>query len=66
MTLFYSEDDAKEILIRLLSYGPYINIDEDSGTVKKEYLERIKQQLDLVKTRGIVNEQIKRNVEEQR
>ena len=66
MTLFYSEDDAKEILIRLLSYGPNINIDEDSGTVKKEYLERIKQQLDLVKTREIVKEQIERNVEEQR
>lgn len=66
MTLFYSEDDAKEILIRLLSYGPYIDIDEDGGTVKSEYLERIIQQLDLVKTREIVKEQIKRNIEEQR
>lgn len=32
MTLYYSSLDEKEILIRLLSYGPYIKViaDEDN------------------------------------
>lgn len=52
MTLYYSALDEKEILIRLLSYGPYIKIvaDEDNY-VLSELKERIIAQRDRIQER---------------
>lgn len=52
MTLHYSILDEKEILIRLLSYGPYIRIlaDEDNF-ILSELKDRIKIQRDLIQER---------------
>lgn len=47
MDLSYDEDDLKDYLIRLLSYGPYVTISDDTGNVKDELLERVKNQLEL-------------------
>ena len=52
MTLHYSSLDEKEILIRLLGYGPYIRIvaDEDNY-VLAELKERVVLQRDLIQER---------------
>ncbi len=49
MTLYYSTIDEKEILIRLLSYGPYIRIlAEDDNYILSEMKRRIAKQKDLI------------------
>ena len=47
MTLFYNILDDNEIVIRLLSYGSLITVDEDTGTVLNEIKTRLKKQLTL-------------------
>ena len=52
MTLYYSKLDEKEILIRLLSYGPYIRIiASDDNYVLSEIKERIKKQRQIIQDR---------------
>ena len=65
MTLHYSSLDEKEILIRLLGYGPYIRIvaDEDNY-VLAELKERIVLQRDLIQEREFGLDREKDGVEE--
>lgn len=65
MTLHYSSLDEKEILIRLLSYGPYIRIvaDEDNY-VLAELKERIVLQRDLIREREFGLDREKDSAEE--
>lgn len=52
MTLHYPTEDEKEILVRLLGYGPYIRIlAEDDNYVLKEIKRRLSVQRDLIQTR---------------
>lgn len=52
MTLYYSTLDEKEILIRLLSYGPYIKVvAEEDNYVLTELKERIIAQRDRIRER---------------
>lgn len=49
MTLYYSESDKTEILIRLLGYGPYIRVKEESDPyILKEIKERIVRQKEKI------------------
>ena len=58
MTLHYSTLDEKEIMIRLLSYGPYIKIvaDGDNNFVLVQIKKRILEQRDLIQTREFEDE----------
>ena len=47
MTLYYDSQDKREILIRLLSYGSLVHIDEDTGEVREELIGRLKNQIEL-------------------
>lgn len=52
MTLHYSTLDEKEIMIRLLSYGPYIRIvADDDNYVLSELKRRIAKQRDIIRSR---------------
>lgn len=52
MTLYYSMLDEKEIILRLLSYGPYIRIvADDDNHVLSEIKRRIVKQRDIIKSR---------------
>lgn len=52
MTLYYSVLDEKEIMIRLLSYGPYIRIiASDDNYILKEIKARIKTQREILRDR---------------
>lgn len=52
MTLHYSTLDEKEIMIRLLSYGPYIRIvADDDNYVLTELKRRIVKQRDIIRSR---------------
>lgn len=52
MTLYYSKLDEKEILIRLLSYGPYIRIiASNDNYILSEIKERIKKQRQIIQDR---------------
>lgn len=48
MTLFYSDYEEKEIVIRLLQYGPYIRIVKDTGRVLDDMRDRIRMQADMI------------------
>ena len=51
MTLYYSTEDEKEILVRLLGYGPYIKIlASEDNYVLEEIKRRIAVQRDLTQT----------------
>jgi len=51
MTLHYPVFDEKEILIRLMGYGPYIKIiRDDGGFILKELKKRIRIQRDLIRS----------------
>lgn len=54
MTLYYDKEDTREILIRLLSYGPLINVFDDTGDVRHELIERLEHQLELTKCMDLV------------
>lgn len=48
MRLFYdNKDDPKEILIRLMGYGPYIYIYNDEGSVRSELIKKLERQLEI-------------------
>lgn len=65
MTLYYSTLDEKEIMIRLLSYGPYIRIvASDDNYVLSELKRRIVIQRDLIRERDF--EQGEDNIREER
>lgn len=49
-TLYYHKYDEKDILIRLMSYGPYIRIIDKKHPVYKELMNRIDKQIGLFKT----------------
>ncbi len=49
MTLCYNSFDKREILIRLLSYGSLVFIEDDSGDVRAELISRLESQLSLSK-----------------
>ena len=52
MTLYYSALDEKEILIRLLSYGPYIQvIASEDNYILSEIQDRIKKQREIIRDR---------------
>lgn len=52
MTLYYSALDEKEILIRLLSYGPYIRvIASEDNYILSEIQDRIKKQREIIRDR---------------
>lgn len=52
MTLYYSAVDEKEILIRLLSYGPYIRvIASEDNYILSEIQDRIKKQREIIRDR---------------
>lgn len=54
MTLYYDKEDTREILVRLLSYGPLINVFDDTGDVRHELIERLEHQLELTKCMDLV------------
>ena len=65
MTLYYSTLDEKEIMIRLLSYGPYIRIvASDDNYVLSELKRRIVIQRDLIRETDF--EQGEDNIREER
>lgn len=47
MTLCYNSFDKREILIRLLSYGSLVFIEDDSGDVRTELISRLESQISL-------------------
>ena len=52
MILYYSALDEKEILIRLLSYGPYIRvIASEDNYILSEIQDRIKKQREIIRDR---------------
>lgn len=52
MTLYYSTSDEKEILLRLLGYGPYIRIvADDDNYILLELKRRIVKQRDIIRSR---------------
>ena len=52
MTLYYSTSDEKEILLRLLGYGPYIRIvADDDNYILVELKRRIVKQRDIIRSR---------------
>ncbi len=54
MTIYYVTIDEKEIMIRLMSYGPYIKIVEDEGGyISKELNWRIAKQRDIIQTKEL-------------
>lgn len=55
MTLSYDDEDKREHLIRLLSYGPYVTVSEDSGEVRSELIGRLKSQLELFGCKDFLN-----------
>ena len=53
MTLYYSALDAKEILTRIMGYGPYVKIIEDSGDyIRNDLIKRIERQKDRIEEDG--------------
>lgn len=53
LNLEYDKNDTFEIVVRLLSYGPYILIVSDDGEVKRELVGRLREQAELIKIRGL-------------
>ena len=53
LNLEYDKNDTLEIVVRLLSYGPYILIVSDDGGVKKELVGRLQEQVELIKHRAL-------------
>lgn len=53
LNLEYDKNDTLEIVVRLLSYGPYILIVSDDGGVKKELVGRLQEQGELIKQRAL-------------
>lgn len=55
MTLYYSTMDEKELLVRLLSYGPYIKIirPENRNYVYEELTARVDQQQEIIRNRNL-------------
>lgn len=51
LTLYYNKYDENDILIRLMSYGPYIRITDKNHTIYKEIMERIQKQNELFKAK---------------
>ena len=45
MILYYDKNDTLEIVVRILAYGPYVTVSEDTGDVKSEITKRLKHQL---------------------
>lgn len=55
MILSYYDEDKREHLIRLLSYGPYVTVSEDSGEVRSELIGRLRSQLELFGCKDFLN-----------
>ena len=53
MRLYYPREDEKEILIRLLGYGPYIRVssDDENNTVCRELKRRVGVQRERIRLR---------------
>ena len=57
ITLFYSQQDEKEILIRLMGYGPYIKVlKQKENQLLEELKRRIAKQRDIIQTREFETE----------
>lgn len=54
MTLYYDNEDKREILVRLLSYGSLINVFNDTGDVRHELIERLENQLELTNSMDLI------------
>lgn len=50
-TLYYYKKDELDVLIRLMSYGPYIRIVDKNHFIYKELMERIEKQIELFRER---------------
>lgn len=50
-TLYYHKYDEIDVLIRLMSYGPYIRIVDKNHFIYKELMERIDKQIELFRER---------------
>ena len=59
MTLYYNNEDRKEIIVRLLSYGSLITVCDDTGDVLNEIKDRLEKQLQLSKI--LTNDMIRDN-----
>ena len=51
LTIYYYKSDELDILIRLMSYGPYIRFIDKEHTIYKGIMERIDKQIQLFKSR---------------
>lgn len=53
MSLYYPKEDEKEVLIRLLGYGPYIRVssDDENNTVCRELKRRVGVQRERIRSR---------------
>ena len=51
MTIHYPKFDEKEILVRLMGYGPYVRVvNDEDGYILNEIKERIRIQRDILQT----------------
>ncbi len=52
LTIYYQDNDWMELVMRLLGYGPVIRILDRDSNIYQEYQQRLKEQLEIEKTKA--------------
>ena len=52
LTIYYQDNDWMELVTRLLGYGPVIRILDRDSNIYQEYQQRLKEQLEIEKTKA--------------